>query len=84
MKSFPDLRAGFRTPGASFSPIPFWFLNGDMNREELERQPRLMAAVGIGAVVLHARHGHTVPYLSDEWFEGIRHCMEVCATGRGA
>jgi hypothetical protein len=80
VRSFSDLRAGFRAPGARFSPIPFWFLNGDMDREELERQLRLMDAVGIGAVVLHARHGHTVPYLSEEWFAGIRHCVEVCAT----
>jgi hypothetical protein len=80
MKSFSDLRAGFCAPGGSFSPIPFWFLNGDMNREELERQLRLMDAVGIGTVVLHARRGHTVPYLSEEWLAGIRHCVEVCAT----
>lgn len=80
MESFSDLRAGFGAPGARFSPIPFWFLNGDMDREELERQLRLMAGVGIGGVVLHARHGHTVPYLSEEWLAGIRHCVEVCAT----
>lgn len=79
MKTFAELQTGFPAPGACFAPIPFWFLNGDMDADELARQLRLMSAVGIGTVVLHARQGHTVPYLSEQWLAGIRHCVEVCA-----
>ena len=31
---------------------------------------------GLGGFVMHARHGLLTPYLSDEWFECIRHCCE--------
>ncbi|MDI9586573.1 MAG: hypothetical protein QM473_20295, partial [Acidobacteriota bacterium] len=79
MMTLSVLCASLANPPAEHAPIPFWFLNGDMNRTELERQLRLMHSVGIGTVVLHARQGHTVRYLSDEWFEGIRFCVETCA-----
>lgn len=79
MMTLSVLCASLANPPAEHAPIPFWFLNGDMNRTELERQLRLMHSVGIGTVVLHARQGHTVRYLSDEWFAGIRFCVETCA-----
>ncbi len=79
MKTLDEIAGGFADPPREYSPIPFWFLNGDLGREELTRQLRLMHAIGIGVVCLHARRGHTVEYLSDEWFAGIRHCADVCA-----
>lgn len=79
MMTLDALRDGFANPPVEYSPIPFWFLNADMDHDELARQLRLMHAVGIGTVVLHGRQWHTVEYLSDEWFAGIRHCVETCA-----
>ena len=80
MMTLDALRDGFTNPPVEYSPIPFWFLNADMDHDELARQLRLMHAVGIGTVVLHGRQWHTVEYLSDEWFAGIRHCVETCAS----
>lgn len=79
MMTLSVLCAGFASPPAEFAPIPFWFLNAEMEPNELDRQLRLMHTVGVGTVVLHARQGHTVAYLSEEWFAGIRHCVDTCA-----
>jgi len=80
VKTIRELAEGFFQPPVGYSPIPFWFLNGHLAPEELERQLRMMHAIGIGTVTLHARQGHTMPYLGEEWFARIRHCVEVCAS----
>ena len=79
MKTLAELAAQFATPPLAYSPIPFWFLNGDMDHAELGRQLRLMHAIGIGGVGLHARQGHTVKYLSQEWLDTLRFCVDTCA-----
>jgi hypothetical protein len=79
MKTLSELASQLKQPPIDFSPVPFWFLNKDMDRRELERQLHLMREIGLGGVVLHGRQGHTVPYMSNEWLEGIVFCVEVCA-----
>jgi hypothetical protein len=79
MKSLSELSAALARPPLEYSPVPLWFLNGDMNHRELERQLRLMRAAGIGGVVLHARQGRTCEYMSAEWMDGIECCVETCA-----
>ncbi len=79
MLTLADLAARFPQPDLSYSPAVFWFLNGDLEPPELARQLRLMKAVGVGTVVLHARQGHTVGYLTQRWFDAIRFCVETCA-----
>jgi len=80
MESISQLAGHFPVPPASHAPIPFWFLNADMDPDELERQLQLMEAIGIGTVVLHSRQGRTVEYFSDEFMQGIATCVEVCAS----
>jgi hypothetical protein len=80
MKTIGQLEEHFARPAADYSPVPFWFLNAEMDHVELGRQLRLMHAIGLGAVVLHPRAGLLVEYMSDEWLAGIRHCVEVCAS----
>ncbi len=79
MKSLRELAEALVRPPIEYSPVPLWFLNGDMNPAELRRQLRLMRAAGLGGVVLHARQGHTVEYMSAEWMDGILCCVETCA-----
>lgn len=79
MSSLADLARRFAEPPLDYSPIPFWFLNGDLEPSELRRQLRLMRSIGIGTVVLHARKGRAVEYLSQEWFDAIRVCVDECA-----
>ncbi len=71
----------FRAPDAEFSPFPFWFLNGDLNDRELERQLKDFLAHGIRAVVLHPRVGvpESLRYLSDAFLDRIETIVSFAA-----
>ena len=61
---------------------PFWFWNGIQTEPEISRQMALFQASGCRGVVLHSRTGNQIPYLSDRWFELIRHaCLEAKRLG---
>ena len=67
------LIADFLHPDNEFSPFPFWFLNGDLKEEKIERQMRDFVSKGIYGVVLHPRVGipRTLEYLSDAFMQKI-------------
>ena len=66
--------AVFESPPREFGPIPFWFLNDDLEEDELLRQLRAFRDVHYGGFVLHARVGlsRRVGYLTDEFFRLAR------------
>ena len=68
-------------PPRAFSPMPFWFLNGDLTDEELRRQLRDFDAHGVHGVVLHPRIGLSddIAYLSDRFFHYIAVAVEEAA-----
>lgn len=70
-----DLEA-FRNPPAIYRPAPFWSWNDSLDKEELKRQIREMAAKGWGGYFMHSRVGLVTGYLSDEWMELVRSCAE--------
>lgn len=61
----------FRNPEASYRPLPFWFWNGDMNDEEIQRQIMEMAEKGVGGFFICPRQGLQIPYLSETWFAKV-------------
>ena len=72
-----DLQQAFATfsaPPREFGPIPFWFLNDDLEEEELLRQLHAFHDAHFGGFVLHARVGlsRRVGYLTDEFFRLAR------------
>jgi len=44
-------------PSREFTPIPFWFLNGNLSHAEIRRQLNDFNAHGVSGVVLHPRIG---------------------------
>ena len=76
----PILEA-FRAPDAEFSPFPFWFLNGDLNDGELERQLNDFLSKDIHAVVLHPRVGvpESLRYLSDAFLDRMETIVSFAA-----
>lgn len=68
-------------PPRTFSPIPFWFLNGDLTDGEIRRQLRDFDAHGVHGAVLHPRIGlrRDIAYLSDEFFRYISVAVEEVA-----
>ena len=65
-------------PGREFTAMPFWFLNGNLSEQELERQLQDFCEHGIYGVVLHPRMGlpKRVPYLSAPYFRLITAAVE--------
>jgi hypothetical protein len=74
----------FRAPIVELAP--FWFWNGDMRPEEMERQLRAMKEAGINSVVFHPRsgmggefgHGEMEYYLSETYFDRFKSALETC------
>jgi hypothetical protein len=59
-----------------------WFLNGDCRLEDLRPQIRAFGQAKVGAVVLHARDGLLVPYMSRGFLELFRTVIdELAAVG---
>ncbi len=57
------------------SPVPFWFLNGHIEEEDIIREFDMMAGKGFVDVIVHPRYGLQCEYLSDEWFEIFGICV---------
>ena len=71
-------RQQFKNPPEEYSAAPFWFLNGDLDDNELKRQLSEMKEKGVDKVILHSRKGCEVEYLSEKWFEKIGVILNEC------
>lgn len=68
-------------PSREFTPIPFWFLNGNLTHDEIRRQLNDFNAHGVSGVVLHPRIGlaKRIKYLSKEYFSYIHTAVKEAA-----
>lgn len=66
----------FENPSCEYRGKPFWAWNGKLDPEELQRQIRLMNTMGLGGFFMHSRVGLDTEYLSEDWFECVRACIE--------
>lgn len=61
----------FETPTMRNRIKPFWFWNGDLSEEEIDRQLQEMKKQGLGGAFICARQGQKIPYLSKKWDERV-------------
>ena len=66
----------FENPTAEYRGTPFWGWNCELKREELEWQLENFKKMGFGGAHMHVRTGMSTPYLSDEFMELIKTCVE--------
>ena len=67
-----SLRSLFKETRSEYSPLAFWFWNGDLRRAEVIRQARDMCSRGVRGFFMHARSGLLRPrYLSPAWMRLI-------------
>ncbi len=66
----------FKSPGKEYRGVPFWSLNDRLEDEELRWQIAEMDEKGWGGFFLHAREILITPYLSREWMDRLRTCVE--------
>ena len=61
----------FRTPSRDFGILPFWFLNGELDPEEMRFQLGELRDKGMQGVILHGRYGLEVPYIGETYLDRI-------------
>lgn len=66
----------FTNPDSRFRGKPFWAWNGKLEPRELRRQIRIMKRMGLGGFFMHSRVGLDTPYLSDQWFDCVKACVD--------
>ena len=66
----------FLNPSAEYRGAPFWAWNCKLNQKELEWQLEVLKQMGFGGAHMHVRTGMATPYLSDEYMEHIKACVE--------
>ncbi|MDR1532211.1 MAG: hypothetical protein LBS62_08520 [Clostridiales bacterium] len=78
LNSEPLSREKFQNPSREFGIMPFWFWNGEMNRDEMEYQLREYYAKGMPGLFIHARFGirEHMAYLGEDWFDRVRFTLE--------
>lgn len=70
----------FKNPSKEFGIMPFWFVNGEMDHDEMEWQLEQFAEKGIPGIFFHPRFGikDYMTYLGDEWLERYRFTADKC------
>ena len=77
---FDLIREIWKNPGAAFSPMPFWFWNDTLDKDELIRQLDDFHRHGVDGVVIHPRLGMAgAEYLSEEYFALVEAVCEAAA-----
>jgi hypothetical protein len=66
----------FREPSRDFGILPFWFLNGELDPEEMRFQLGELRDKGMQGVILHGRYGLEVPYIGETYLERIALAVE--------
>ncbi len=71
-------------PDSAWTPIPFWFWNDVLDRQEIRRQILDMKEKGLSAFVIHPRKGLPagIGYMTETWLSFVRFAVE-CAKQNG-
>lgn len=69
-------RENFRTPPPKYGILPFWFLNGALDPDEMRRQLREFRDKGLPGIILHGRFGLSLPYLGPDYRDRIKLAVE--------
>jgi hypothetical protein len=66
----------FRAPEREYGILPFWFLNGELDPEEMRYQLREFRDKQMPGIILHGRFGLELEYLGDAYRDRIRLAVE--------
>ncbi len=73
-----ELRDWFERPRSGSGTIPWWIWNGDMDYGEMAWQLEEMARAGITGVMVWARFGLEMEYLSEAFFDRMEFTAQKC------
>lgn len=66
----------FKNPTCEYRGTPFWAWNCKLDRDMLRRQIGYFKEMGFGGFHMHSRTGLATPYLSDEFMDMVKFCVE--------
>ncbi len=66
----------FENPTAEYRAAPFWAWNCELTPELLIKEIDYMKDMGFGGYHIHPRVGFATPYLTEEFMELVRICLE--------
>ncbi len=78
-KPWPDLPPDyerFERPPREYGILPFWFLNGELDPDEMRFQLRELRDKGMPGIILHGRFGLELPYLGADYLDRIKLAVE--------
>lgn len=73
---YPVDREHFKNPPRDYGILPFWFLNGELDPQEMLYQLREYQAKGMPGIILHGRYGLETEYAGLVYLERIRYAIE--------
>ncbi len=66
----------FKNPTSEYRGTPFWAWNCKLDKDELKWQIEIFKKMGLGGFHMHVRTGMATPYLSDEYMDIVKTCVE--------
>lgn len=66
----------FKNPTSEYRGTPFWAWNCKLNKEILEKQIEYLKEMGLGGFHIHSRTGMATEYLSDEFMDLVKVCVD--------
>lgn len=66
----------FKKPGSEYRATPFWAWNCELDPELLKEEIEYMKIMGFGGFHMHPRVGMATKYLSPEFFDLIKTCVD--------
>lgn len=66
----------FENPTSEYRGAPFWAWNCKLKKETLKKQIGYFKEMGFGGFHMHSRTGMATPYLSEEYMDMVRFCVE--------
>ena len=66
----------FENPTSEYRGAPFWAWNCELKKDELLWQIEQLKAMGLGGFHMHSRDGMATPYLSDEFMDLVKACVD--------
>lgn len=73
---YPATHDHFSRPPREYGILPFWFLNGELDPDEMRYQLRELCEKGLPGIILHGRFGLEIPYVSPGYLERIQLAVE--------
>jgi len=65
-----------KTRSHEYGSLPFWSWNDKLEPDHLREQIRDMHKIGMNGFFMHARGGLETEYMSQEWYDAIKVCVD--------